>query len=231
MTNNRFPIPRITRRLFMNYNTVIFDLDGTLLNTLDDLCDSTNYALSSHGLPVRTLSEVKSFVGNGVRLLIERAVPSGTSIETIDSVYHTFKDYYKDHMKDKTGPYDGIIQLLTRLKERNVRTAIVSNKYDAAVKQLASDYFDGLVMEAIGESPLIPKKPAPDSVFAALDRLNSTKEHCLYVGDSDVDMKTAHNAGVTGVGVTWGFRDRDCLISNGAVHIIDEPMELLALLD
>lgn len=215
----------------MNYNTVIFDLDGTLLNTLDDLCDSTNYALSSHGLPVRTLSEVKSFVGNGVRLLIERAVPAGTSPELIHSVYDTFKAHYIKHMKDKTGPYDGILKLLTELKARNVRTAIVSNKYDAAVKQLASEYFNGLITQAIGESPTIPKKPAPDSVYAAMKSLNASKDHCLYVGDSDVDMKTALNAGVTGVGVTWGFRSRDCLISSGAVHIIDQPMELLALLD
>ena len=215
----------------MNYNTVIFDLDGTLLNTLDDLCDSTNYALSSHGLAVRTLSEVKSFVGNGVQRLIERAVPAGTSPDTINSVYNTFKSHYIEHMKDKTGPYDGILELLAELKARKIHTAIVSNKYDAAVKELASEYFNGLITQAIGESPTIPKKPAPDSVFFALKLLDASKENCLYVGDSDVDMKTALNAGVTGVGVTWGFRSRDCLISNGAVHIIDQPMELLDLLD
>lgn len=214
----------------MNYTTIIFDLDGTLLNTLEDLYISTNFALSSHQLPLRTLQEVQSFVGNGVRLLVERAVPHGTSVEIIDSVFKTFKFHYKEHMRDHTSPYDGILALLIELRRRNIRTAIVSNKYDAAVKALAHDYFGDLIEEAIGESELIPKKPAPDGILAAISNLESCIEHTLYVGDSDVDMKTANNAGVTSVGVTWGFRSRECLVKHGANHIIHEPMDLIGLL-
>lgn len=214
----------------MNYTTVIFDLDGTLLNTIEDLSDSTNYVLSTHGLPKRSQKEVTSFVGNGVRLLIERAVPTGTSKETTDAVFKEFQSYYREHMKDKTRPYAEIIELLEELKKRQIKTAIVSNKFDAAVKQLKEDYFDGLITEAIGESPTVPKKPAPDSVFTALKQLGSSLDSCLYVGDSDVDILTAKNANVTSVGVTWGFRSRECLQLAGANHIIDHPLELLNLL-
>lgn len=214
----------------MHYNTVIFDLDGTLLNTIGDLCDSTNYALTTHGFPSRSIEEVTSFVGNGVQKLIERSVPLGTSPEKTQLVLNSFRDYYKEHMQDKTEPYEGIIELLTELKSRGVKTAIVSNKYDAAVRNLKSDYFEELIQEAIGESPTVPKKPAPDSVYTALNLLHAQKEECLYVGDSDVDMLTAQNAGVTSVGVTWGFRSRECLQQAGAKHIIKHPLELLNLL-
>lgn len=215
----------------MKYNTVIFDLDGTLLYTIEDLSDSTNYALHSHGLPKRSLSEITSFVGNGVRRLIERAVPTGTSKENTDAVFLDFQSYYKEHMRDKTRPYDGIMELLEELKKRQFKTVIVSNKYDAAVKQLKDDYFKGLITEAIGESPTIPKKPAPDGVFTAIQQLGSNLDSCVYVGDSDVDILTAKNANITSVGVTWGFRSRECLQLAGADHIIDHPLELLHLLN
>ena len=214
----------------MQHNTVIFDLDGTLLYSIEDLWISTNYALASHQLPERSLAEITSFVGNGIRLLIERAVPEGTSQDTIESVFQCFRAHYKDHMQDHTRPYDGIMDLLQELKHRNVRTAIVSNKYDAGVKHLKEEYFKGLIDIAIGESPEVPKKPAPDSVLKAITLLDTSKEKCLYIGDSDVDMKTAINAQVTGVGVTWGYRTRECLMKSGASQVIDHPSELLDLL-
>ena len=214
----------------MHYNTVIFDLDGTLLYSIEDLWISTNHALKAHHLPERSIEEITSFVGNGVRRLIERAVPEDTSVETMESIFQCFRSHYKEHMKDHTHPYDGIIELLEALKQHNISTAIVSNKYDAGVKQLKEEYFDQLIDIAIGESPEVPKKPAPDSVFKAMKLLDTTKEKCLYVGDSDVDMKTAVNAGVTGVGVTWGYRTRECLVQSGASQIIDYPIQLLELL-
>jgi len=214
----------------MQHNTVIFDLDGTLLYSIEDLWLSTNYALQAHHLPKRSLEEVTSFVGNGVRLLIERAVPADTSATTIQSVFESFRTHYKEHMYDHTRPYDGIIDLLKELKQLNIRTAIVSNKYDAGVKMLKDQFFADLIDLAIGESSDIPKKPAPDSVLKAIEQLGSTKEHCLYIGDSDVDMKTALNAAIKGVGVTWGYRTKECLIQSGASVIIDHPSELLTLL-
>ena len=214
----------------MTIKAMIFDLDGTLLNTLDDLCTSTNYALSSHNLPIRTKEEIRSFVGNGVRLLIERAVPSNTLTTVVDSVFTTFREHYQLHMNDQTRPYDRIIELLEELHTRNIKTAIVSNKYDVAVKQLANEHFHDLIDVAIGESIHIPKKPSPDGILFAINQLGGTIHDCIYIGDSDIDMITAKNANVTGVGVTWGFRSEDCLLENGAAHIIHHPEELLNLL-
>ena len=214
----------------MKYTTIIFDLDGTLLNTLDDLVNSANYALSYHNLPLRSRDEIRSFVGNGVHTLISRAVPDKTSTDVVTSVLQTFKEHYILHMNDFTAPYEGIQSLLKELKEKGIKTAIVSNKYDTAVKQLASEHFNGFITTAKGESLSIPKKPAPDNVLSVLSELHEEPNHCLYVGDSDVDMLTAKNANVTSVGVTWGFRSRECLIESGANYIIDTPLELLSLL-
>lgn len=215
----------------MNYTTVIFDLDGTLLDTICDLSDSANYALQSFGFPTHSVEAIKSFVGNGVAKLMERAVPEGTEQADIEKVLACFKQHYSEHMRDKTKPYDGILPLLEELNRRNIKTAIVSNKFDAAVKELSKEYFGDQIQIPVGESKTVPKKPNPQGVFEVMRQLGVTKEECLYIGDSDVDMMTAKNARVTSVGVTWGFRSRECLTQSGACHIIDQPHELLELLD
>lgn len=214
----------------MKYNTVIFDLDGTLLNTLDDLKDSLNYALAMHGYGEKTLEEVKSFVGNGVRKLVQRALPANTPEEEIQKCLADFKEHYKSNMQNKTRPYDGIMELLSELKNNNYSLAIVSNKFDAAVKDLAKDYFDNLIDVAIGESASVKRKPAPDSVYAAINELGSDIKKAIFVGDSETDVQTAKNAGLPCVGVTWGFRTREVLIREGADYIIDTPKELLEIL-
>lgn len=214
----------------MKYNTVIFDLDGTLLNTLEDLADSVNFALESFNYPTRTYQEIRSFIGNGVKDLVTKSVPTGTDEEAILKCLQVFKDHYKTNMQNKTAPYDGIIDLLEELNSKNVKLGIVSNKYDSGVKNLNKYYFKGLIPVAIGEREGVRKKPAPDTVLAAMEELNSTKEKCLYVGDSPSDMITAQNANMKGVGVTWGFRDEDLLRESGADFIIKSPKELLEIL-
>ncbi|QHQ62166.1 HAD-IIIA family hydrolase [Anaerocolumna sedimenticola] len=211
----------------MKYTTVIFDLDGTLLNTLEDLTDSVNYALGKFGYPLRTIDEIRQFVGNGVKVLINLAVPNKTSAEDTDKCLKLYRKHYSENMQNKTRPYDGITEMLKSLKEKGIKLAVVSNKYDTAVKALCNDYYKEYIEVAIGESPDVAKKPAPDSVFAALKELGSEKEDALYVGDSDVDVHTAHNAGIKCVGVTWGFRNREILKREGADYIIDKPEELL----
>lgn len=211
-------------------DTVIFDMDGTLLDTLEDLTDATNAALTYFNYPTRTLKEVRCFVGNGIRNLMIQAVPDGTSQENIDKCITAFKEYYAQHWQDKTVPYKGILPLLSALKNKGINTAVISNKYDNAVLQLCKDYFPGKFKAARGEREGVPRKPAPDGIYAILDELGSDKEHAVYVGDSEVDVATAHNAGLACVGVTWGFRDRLLLEEKGADYIIDRPDELLELL-
>jgi phosphoglycolate phosphatase len=212
-------------------NTIIFDLDGTLLNTLDDLHDSINYVLNKVGYPLRSIDEIRSFVGNGIELLMNRAVPIGTAPKDIIKCLQLFREYYANHMENKTRPYDGIHELLISLKAEGYQLAIVSNKFDSAVKALCKTYYDPLIQIAIGESPEVAKKPAPDSVYTALSALGSKKEQAIYVGDSEVDVQTAHNAGLKCIGVTWGFRNREVLESVGADSIIDKPSELLKYLN
>lgn len=211
-------------------DTVIFDMDGTLLDTLEDLTDATNAALTYFNYPTRTLKEVRCFVGNGIRNLMIQAVPDGTSQENIDKCITAFKEYYAQHWQDKTVPYKGILPLLSALKNKGINTAVISNKYDNAVLQLCKDYFPGKFKAARGEREGVPRKPAPDGIYAILDELGSDKEHAVYVGDSEVDVATAHNAGLACVGVTWGFRDRLLLEEKGADYIIDRPDELLEFL-
>jgi len=211
---------------------VIFDLDGTLLDTLDDLSNAVNTALAAFHLPCRTRDEVKSFVGDGVAKLIERAVPEGSPYETTAAVLATFKAHYAIHCQDKTAPYMGILPLLSELQDRDIRTAIVSNKFDAAVKELSAYYFGNLIEVAVGEkeSEGIRKKPAPDTLLMAMRALSVTPDETLYVGDSDTDILTAQAAGTSCVSVTWGFRDREFLVSHGATVLIDTPAELTPLL-
>lgn len=210
---------------------VIFDLDGTLLNTLEDLCDAVNAALEINGMPKRTLEEVRNFVGNGVRNLMLRAVENGEDNPLFEKAFADFKEYYALHCKDKTGPYRGIIELLEVLQNRGIKMAIVSNKIDSAVKELNSFYFSEYTKTAIGEMEGVARKPAPDTALKALRELGVSAEKAIYVGDSDVDIMTARNAGLDCVSVTWGFRDRDFLIENGATRLIDYPLQLLQYLE
>lgn len=209
------------------YHTAIFDLDGTLLNTLEDLADAVNVSLGRMGWPTRNLEEICRFVGNGVELLVRRAVPAGTGEEDILRCLSIFKEYYAAHMADKTAPYPGILSLLRALRERGIALAVVSNKFDAAVKGLCTDCFPGLIQAAAGESETAPKKPDPAMVFQALRDLGTTPAGAVYVGDSDVDIQTARNAGLPCLSVTWGFRDEAFLRAHGASALIHRPEELL----
>lgn len=208
------------------YNTVVFDLDGTLLNTLEDLADATNYALKQFGMPVRTMDEVRRFVGNGVRTLMVRAVPQGDANPQFEEVFNCFKSYYGEHCNDKTRAYEGIMELLQELKDKGYAVAIVSNKIDFAVKELQKRYFNNLISVAIGEREGVLRKPAPDTVITALQELGKAKEEAVYVGDSDVDIMTAKNVGISCISVEWGFRDRKFLLEHGAEHLIKKPEEI-----
>ena len=208
------------------YKLAIFDLDGTLLETLEDLHDSTNHALVSQGLPPRTLDEVRRFVGNGIHKLIERAVPEGSSSETVEQVFEEFKTWYAVHCNDKTRAYDGIKEMLLALRKAGVRTAVVSNKADFGVQTLCKTYFSGLLDVAVGQREGIRLKPAPDSVNEVLHLLEIRREDAVYIGDSDVDIDTARNAGMDCISVTWGFRRREFLLEHGAVILADKPENL-----
>ena len=197
------------------YDYAIFDLDGTILYTLEDLKNSLNYALESHGCPARTLEEVRRFVGNGVRKLVERGAPAGTDPAELDRLYETFHEHYKSHDLDTTRPYEGIPELLERLRKAGVRLAVVSNKVDYAVKALCERFFPGQFDVAIGETPDVAKKPAPDMVEKALAALGADKGRAVYIGDSEVDVQTARNAGLDEIIVTWGFRSREELAPYG----------------
>ena len=221
----------------MTYDTYIFDLDGTLLDTLSDLAAAVNYALRSHEMPEHSLDDVRRFVGNGVRKLMERAVPDGTENPDFDAAFATFRQYYMAHSLDTTRPYEGIPETLAALKARGCHLAVVSNKMMAATQELCQHFFPDTIEVAIGENEAagIRKKPAPDTVFAALNALNalgaprSTLSSAVYVGDSDVDIETARHAGIPCISVLWGFRDRDFLIKHGAKTFISAPSELLSL--
>ena len=214
----------------MPYQTAVFDLDGTLLDTLEDLYLATNAALERHSLPRRSRNEVRLFVGNGVEMLIRRAVPASTDEETILAVLADFKTTYAAICEDHTKPYDGIPDMLTALRERGIRVAVVSNKFDAATKKLCEKYFGDLVEVAIGEKAGVRKKPAPDTVYEALKELGVTAEGAVYIGDSDVDIQTARNCGMPCISVTWGLRDEDFLIENGAKTLVDSPKKLLGVI-
>ena len=210
----------------MSYNTVIFDLDGTLLNTLDDLADSVNYALSKMNYPPRDKSEIRLFLGNGIRNLMKLSVPDGISDEDFDKVFAIFKEYYNIHNQDKTKPYDGVIKLMHDLKNKGIKMAIVSNKVQSAVDQLREKFFSDVIDIAIGDNPDMKRKPEPDSCFKALELLESDTKNAVYVGDSEVDMATAKNAGLDLITVLWGFRDRDFLIENGAKVFAEIPADI-----
>ena len=214
------------------YKTYIFDLDGTLLDTLQDLADSVNYALRQFGMPEHSLDDIRRFVGNGVRLLMERAVPDGAQNPQFEEVFATFRQYYMQHSLDTTRPYDGIVETIHELKQRGCRLAVVSNKMMAATQELIRHFFPEIEV-AIGEHEAagIRKKPAPDTVFEALRQLGLVvggfPADTVYVGDSDVDIATARNSGLPCISVLWGFRDQDFLSQHGATTFVSHPQELL----
>ena len=214
----------------MRYKTIIFDLDGTLLDTLGDLSSSVNYALRQHGLPERSKADVRQFLGNGISRLIEQSVPKGTKEEKTETVLQTFREYYLVHSLDETAPYEGIMELLYKLRDMDIATAIVSNKLDPAVKDLHRYFFSDTIRVAIGETATIRRKPAPDMVDECIRLLECEHESCLYVGDSEVDLQTARNAALPCCSVSWGFRDREQLIEAGADIIIDKPEELIGVI-
>ena len=212
------------------YTTYIFDLDGTLLDTLDDLASAVNFALRTHGMPEHSIDDVRRFVGNGVRKLMERAVPDGADNPSFDETFASFRQYYMDHSLDTTRPYEGIPETLAALRARGCRLAVVSNKMMAATQALCRHFFPDTIEVAIGEDEAagIRKKPAPDTVLAALKALGVGKENAVYVGDSDVDIQTAHNSGIPCISVLWGFRDRNFLQQSGAETFISTPSDLLS---
>lgn len=213
----------------MKYELIIFDMDGTILDTLEDLKNSMNHTLRLHNMPERTLDEIRSFVGNGIRKLIERAVAEGTSDEQIDVIHKDFMTHYEAHCADFTRPYNGVIDLIKELRNRGYKTAVVSNKADVAVQDLCIQYFPGLFDLAIGERPEIAKKPAADMVNLALEQLEFFREKAVYIGDSDVDVATAANSKLDMIAVDWGFRTREFLIQQGAETIVSRPEEILEL--
>ncbi len=213
-------------------DTIIFDLDGTLLDTLEDLTDSVNYAMEQFQLQTKTIEEVRRFVGNGVAKLIERCIPQGIQNPKYEQILAAFKEHYAKHCEDKTQPYEGIMELLAELSRQGYHMAIVSNKFDGAVKKLNEKYFKDYIPVAIGESATVKKKPAPDTVYQALSELLCDVSHAVYVGDSEVDRQTAGNVPMPCISVTWGFRTRVQLLEAGAKEscMINSPQELPALL-
>ena len=213
----------------MKFNTYIFDLDGTLLDTLTDLAASCNYALRTHGMPEHSIDDVRRFVGNGVRKLMERAIPNGAQNPDFEATFATFREHYMHHSLDTTRPYPGIPEVLKELKSRGCRLAVVSNKMMAATQDLIRHFFPDTIEVAIGEHEAegIRKKPAPDTVYAALKELGVDKDGAVYVGDSDVDIATARNSGLPCISVLWGFRDQEFLIEHGGETFISKPQDLL----
>ena len=212
----------------MSYDTYIFDLDGTLLDTLQDLAASVNYALRQHHMPEHSIDDVRRFVGNGVRRLMERAVPEGAANPAFEAAFATFRKYYMEHSLDTTRPYDGIPELIHELKKRGCRMAVVSNKMMAATQELVHHFFSEIEV-AIGEDEAagIRKKPAPDTVFVALKQLGEGS--AVYVGDSDVDLATARNSGLPCISVLWGFCDCEFLLAHGATTFVEQPLDILSI--
>lgn len=216
----------------MNTELVIFDLDGTLLNTLRDMSESTNHALREHGYPTHPEEAYRYFVGDGIRTLVERALPESVRIPVvIEQVLNSFKSYYTEHSEDFTRPYDGILDLLAELKHRGIKLAVATNKFQAGADELVPRFFgEGTFDLILGQRDGIATKPDPIIVAQILAQLQVDKERVLYLGDTSVDMQTAVRAGICAIGVTWGFRPLAELIEHGARHTIDAPEELLQLL-
>ncbi|MBQ9664150.1 MAG: HAD family hydrolase [Oscillospiraceae bacterium] len=214
----------------MKYQAVLFDMDGTVLDTLDDLLDSTNYSLSHFGLPQVSREHIRRNLGNGALYLIRNSVPQGCSPELQEEILAFYKPWYAAHCRIKTAPYEGILPLMEALRDRGLQLAIVSNKPDTAVQELSEACFPGLLELSVGESPAVRRKPAPDTVLKAAEQMGLNAADCVYVGDSEVDIQTARNAGMDCIAVTWGFRDEPQLLEAGAEVLARSPEELLALI-
>lgn len=212
----------------MKYKLAIFDMDGTILSTLDDLANGVDYALRENGLPARSKQETRAALGRGVRFLIEQSVPDGLSDVEISKVEEDFLKYYKVHSMDNTRPYDGIVELIKEVRESGIKTAVVSNKIDSAVKELCANFFEGAFDVAYGERPGIPRKPDPKPINAIIDEFRLSKNEVVYIGDSEVDLLTANNAKIDHIIVTWGFRDRAFLERNGAKNLVESMDQLKA---
>ncbi len=213
------------------YKAVIFDLDGTLLNTLSDLRAAVNFALSSLNLPTRTPDEIRLAVGDGIGNLIARSIEGGKESPYFDVALARFRDYYAAHNQDATAPYDGILPMLHTLRKNGILIGVVSNKIDSAVKTLVAQYFPDLIDYAVGEREGVRRKPCPDSLLACIESLSLSPEDCLYVGDSEQDILTAQNAAIPCLSVTWGFRDPDTLLLAGATTLVNTPKDLLTYLN
>lgn len=214
----------------MKYSTIIFDLDGTLLDTLQDLANAVNYAMRQMGYPEHSLDAVRSFIGNGIRVLIRRSVPDGVSEDDYEKTYSIFTKHYLEHVADFTKPFDGIPEVLDTLKKNGCRLAVVSNKSDEPAKKVVANFFGDVFDMTVGKMDCFPTKPQPDSVLYVIKTLGVDKTDCIYIGDSDVDVETAHNAGLECIGVTWGNRSVDELKTAGAEYIVNEPKEITGLL-
>ena len=210
----------------MKYDLVIFDLDGTILDTLGDLAAAVNYALAANGYPTHDTKTIRRFIGNGVANLMQRALPDGTPKEVHARLLAEFKAYYRDHMDDHTMPYDGITDLMRALHDNGIRIGINSNKFDAALQNLCRIHFDGLYDVAMGESETTPRKPDPTAALRIMGRYNVSKKRCIYIGDSAVDMTTAQNAGIDAAWVAWGFRTRDEMGDTLLPHAFDSVARL-----
>lgn len=209
-----------------NYKLVIFDMDGTILYTLDDIVNGLNYALQKNHLPQKEKDAVRKYIGNGIHYEVENSVPAGTAEEMINQVFDDFNIYYAEHCGDHTKPYDGITDLMKELRMHHILTAVVSNKGDYAVQELDHQYFDGLLDAGVGEKKEIRRKPAPDTVNVVLEQLHMQREDAVYIGDSEVDIETAVNAGMDSIIVEWGYRDHDFLVEHGAGHLVKTIAQL-----
>ncbi|MCI9530900.1 MAG: HAD family hydrolase [Lachnospiraceae bacterium] len=212
-------------------DTIIFDLDGTLLDTLTDLTNSVNDAMGRQGFPTYSEEAVRQMVGNGIYVLMEKAVPGGRACPAFRTCLEDFRNHYEAHKKDNTKPFPGIMDFLGKASKEGYKMAVVSNKFDLAVKGLCRDFFHPYITAAIGESAQIARKPAPDTVFEAMQQLHSAPGQCVYVGDSDVDLATAQNAGIPCISVSWGFRSREFLLGHGASAIAGSTKELWDILN
>ncbi len=214
----------------MKYQAVLFDMDGTVLDTLDDLCDSINHSLAEFSLPQVSRKHVRQCLGNGAAFLVSHSIPAGSSPELEADVLAFYKPWYDAHCLIKTAPYEGILPMMQSLKEQGLRLAIISNKPNRAVQELSDAFFPGLLELSVGESPSVRRKPAPDTVLTAASQIGLSVDQCVYVGDSEVDLQTARNAGMDCISVTWGFRDEAQLIEAGASVLVRTPEELESLL-